>query len=398
MYRMTLIVDDDPFFGRLLLRQLASLGCQRAQYSESAQAAVDLVARAPAAIGRVLLDLQMPGMDGIEFIRRLAQLGYQGDLILVSGEDERIRQSAERLARCHGLHVLGALFKPVSATQLRELLAATDASVPAPALAQRKAYAAGDLAEAIAQGQLLNHYQPKVAVATGAVIGVESLVRWQHPTDGLVGPDRFIPLAEESGLIGELTRSVLRRALRDAAAWMEQQVALHVAVNVSMANLRTLEFPDAVEAEAAAAGVPLASLVLEVTESQLMDDPRAALDILTRLRLKRVTLSIDDFGTGHSSLAKLRDVPFNELKIDRGFVHGASHDAPARAILASSLEIARKLGMRSVAEGVETAADWDLLREVGCDLAQGWLIARPMPAADIPGWVRERRKGRALPA
>ena len=164
---------------------------------------------------------------------------------------------------------------------------------------------------------------------------------------------------------------------------------MHVAVNVSMDNLDQLDFPDFVVATAREMDVSLSSLVLEVTESRLMKDVRALLDILARLRLKHVDLSIDDFGTGHSSLAQLRDLPFNELKIDRGFVHGACRDTQLAAICDASLDIARKLGMRSVAEGVEDVDDWNFLRTHGCDIAQGYFIARPMPMTALADWLPE---------
>lgn len=202
-------------------------------------------------------------------------------------------------------------------------------------------------------------------------------------------PDQFIAMAEEHGLIDALTGVVLTGALRQARLWQDAGLSLHVAVNVSMDNLAALEFTDFVVREVGKAGVPLTSLVLEVTESRLMKDSLGPLDILARLRLKRIGLSIDDFGTGHSSLAQLRDIPFDELKVDRSFVHGAYRDASLRAIVEASLGMARQLGMKTVAEGVEEQADWDFLRAAGCDLAQGYFIAKPMPAADLAGWIAD---------
>jgi len=190
---------------------------------------------------------------------------------------------------------------------------------------------------------------------------------------------------------------VLRDALRQAGTWLDGDLNdMHVAVNVSMENLDRLDFPDFVASCAREMGVSLSNLVLEVTESRLMKDVRGPLDILARLRLKHVDLSIDDFGTGHSSLAQLRDLPFNELKIDRSFVRGVCRDAQLAAICEASLDIARKLGMRVVAEGVEDIDDWNFLRARGCDIAQGYFIAKPMPmtglAEWLPEWERRRRE------
>jgi EAL domain-containing protein (putative c-di-GMP-specific phosphodiesterase class I) len=191
---------------------------------------------------------------------------------------------------------------------------------------------------------------------------------------------------------------VLAAALADARRWRDEGLALRMSVNVSIDNLKSLDFPDRVVRQARDAGIAPEDLVLEITESQAMRDPVALLDIAARLRLKRIGLSIDDFGTGHSSLQKLRDMPFDELKLDRGFVHGAAEDPALHAILQANLDMAQQLGLRTVAEGVEDRADWDCLRALGCDLAQGWFIARPMPANEVPNWVRDwRLRHRELP-
>ena len=331
-------------------------------------------------------DLQMPDIDGVEFVRHLARLGYRGGLVLVSGEDGRILQTVRKLAAAHGIHMLAALAKPVSPEQLRQVLAANASRRAAVPRAARPLQAPEELRRAIAGGELVNHYQPKVELATGALVGVEALVRWQHPRAGLVFPDQFIAVAEEHGLIDALTHAVLTAALHQARLWKDAGLELQVAVNISMDNLAALDFPDVVAQLASEAGVALSNVVLEVTESRLMKDLHAPLDILTRLRLKRISLSIDVFGTGHSSLAQLRDIPFDELNLDRGFVNGAAGDASLRAIVEGTLAMARHLGMKSVAEGVEERVDWDFLRTLGCDVAQGYFIARPMPGGDLPGW------------
>lgn len=225
-------------------------------------------------------------------------------------------------------------------------------------------------------------------VSTGVLCGVESLVRWLHPLDGLVLPDQFIGVAEAHGLIDEITAAVLGQALQDARRWNDAGLSLSIAVNVSVDSLADVQFPDRFARAAEDAGVPPGQLVLEITESRLAADVRGPLDVLTRLRLKRAGLSIDDFGTGHSSLAQLRDFPFGELKIDRGFVHGAGNDATLRAIFQSSMQLSRELGMKTVAEGVEDRADWDFLQAQGCDMAQGYFISKPMPGAEVVGWAR----------
>lgn len=379
------LIDDEPFALRLVSHQLRRLGFDDVQVQQHPRDALAFLEAEHGSIEMLLLDLQMPEIDGIEFVRHLARLGYAGALILISGEDERIVQTARRLAEAHRLDVRGALHKPVTPDSLKALFGAA-APTATKARTPGKRYDAERLAQAIANGELTNVYQPKVRLASGEITGVETLVRWQHPDDGLVFPDQFIELAEENGLIDALTRCVLSQALRDAHTWMREGYPMHVAVNISMQSLTSLDFPDFVAHAVAAAGVPAHLLVLEVTESRLMSDVLAALDVVTRIRLKHIGLSIDDFGTGHSSLAQLRDMPFDELKVDRRFVHGAVRDSVSRAILEASLGMARQLGMRSVAEGVEDLDDWTLLREVGCDLAQGYFVGRPMPFAAFEGW------------
>lgn len=382
-----LILDDEPLMLRLLTHQLAKLGFAEVVSRERAQDALALLEGDIAAIGLVFCDLQMPGMDGVEFVRHLARIGYAGGLVMVSGEDDRVLRTAEKLAHAHRLHVLGTLHKPVSPAQLLQVLESQAVRPVAAAPVNRTAYAPAELERAIARRELVNYYQPKVEVATGAMAGVETLVRWQHPRDGLVFPDQFIAMAEDQGLIDGLTRAVLSGALRQARAWRDRGWHWSVAVNVSMDNLVVLDFPDYIAREAQALGVALSGLVLEVTESRLMKDPLAPLDILARLRLKHIGLSIDDFGTGHSSLAQLRDLPFTELKVDRGFVHGACRDVALRTLFEASVGIARQLGIHTVAEGVEDQDDWDFLRTMGCEQAQGYFIARPMPAGELALWL-----------
>ena len=384
-----LMLDDEPFMLKLIGRLLANLGFTQVTRCDSGRAALASLDSSNKPPDLILLDLNMPEMDGLEFVRHLVERLYSGSLILVSGEDERMLQAAVKLVQAHKISVLGHLRKPVKPEALSALLEKWTPSSPARPGAAKKVYGADELRAAIDNGELVNYYQPKVAVATGEVVGVETLVRWRHPQDGMVFPDQFIGVAEAHGLIDDLTRAVLTGALAQAKVWQDAGWVLRVAVNVSMVNLASLDFPDFVAGLAAQAGVPPQGLVLELTESRLMRDLRAPLEILTRLRLKRFRLSIDDFGTGHSSLAQLRDIPFDELKIDQSFVHRAWTDETLRAIYDASLGLARQLGIQVVAEGVEDWADWNLLRRTGCDLAQGYFIARPMLAADFPGWMED---------
>ena len=385
-----LAVDDEPFMLKLHMRMLANLGYTSVTTCEGAVRALETMDVADQPPHLILLDLNMPDMDGVEFVRHLVERGYPGSLILVSGEDERMLQAAEKLVQAHQITALGYLRKPVKPEMLAALLEKWKPVSHRNASAAKKTYSEEEVRAAIANGELVNYYQPTVSLLTGHVVGAETLVRWRHPVDGLVFPDQFIGVAEAHGLICGLTRTVIAGALTDAKIWRQETgTALQVAVNVSMDDLGSLDFADYIAGQASAAGVPSKDVTLEVTESRLMQDLRVPLEVLTRLRLKRFRISIDDFGTGHSSLAQLRDMPFDELKIDRGFVHRAWADETVRAIFDTSVMLAKQLGMQIVTEGVEDRADWDFVRRSGCDVAQGYFIARPMPAEDLCDWIED---------
>ncbi len=248
----------------------------------------------------------------------------------------------------------------------------------------------GALRRAIADDELTLHYQPKVDCRTGAVAGVEALVRWQHPQQGLIQPDRFIPLAEQTGLIRPLTRWVLSTAVRQTRAWHDEGLMLSVAVNLSAHDLQDPDLPRWVGEVLQRAGLDAEWLKLELTESALMSDPAQALQVLTELCELGARIAIDDFGTGYSSLGYLKRLPAHEIKIDRSFVADMAAEERDHAIVRSTIDLGHNLGLAAVAEGVEDRRTLELLGGLGCDLAQGFYLSRPLPAASVATWCRTR--------
>lgn len=397
---MRLILANNDTQGlRRLTSQVRSLGCSDIHAYPTGSQAVRAIARAPDSFDLVLLDLQLPDMS--EVLTHLASIEFRGRIALLRPDDDERWESALAVLTTHPLNVVAVLHRPLNVAMLAGVLGGAAWFVahgdrrgravdePAPR-ASGSGRSVDELRVAILRGQLVNVYQPKVDLRTGRVSCVEALVRWRHPTDGLVLPDEFIATAEEHGLIGLLTRVVLDNAFAEARRWRNEGLDLDLAVNVSMENLSDPTFPDMVEDEARAHGLPLASLILDVTEGRSKPGHHTPLQGLTRLKLKRVALSLDDFDMCLPALAKLAAVPFDELKIDRCFIHGASADPALRAVAGASCEVARQLRMNVVAEGVEDQTDLDFARKIGCDFAQGNFIAPPMRAEAVAGWIASR--------
>ncbi len=237
------------------------------------------------------------------------------------------------------------------------------------------------------------HYQPQSEVATGAVTGVEALVRWQHPQRGLLLPDQFLPLVQHAGLMPQLTRHVLDLACRQCAQWRLDGMPLTVSVNLWVGDLLDEQLPTYVLATLGGHRLPPSALVLEVTEETLMADPEQAVRTMSALHAVGIGLSIDDYGTGYSSLAYLRDLPVDELKLDRSFLRDLTPGSRAAAIVRSTTDLAHALGLRLVAEGVCDATALQLLYDNACDLAQGNYLTPPLPADQVTTWLRSHRQG-----
>jgi len=382
-----LIVDDEAFVLETTAFILRKLGFKEVYTALSAKLAIDLIASNETPISLVLCDLNMPDVDGVELLRIFAEQNFEGDIVLFSGEDSRTLNMAESLAKARNLSVLGAVSKPLNVAELSQLLVRRGKVLLQKDRAATQLVSKEQLIRGIEEEELEPWFQPKVEIASKRVVGVEALVRWPNGEKGMIFPDAFIPVAEEHGLIDELTFLVLKKSAAMQSEWQKHGLDLKIAVNVSMDSLYDLTFPERVESYLSEHNVDPSTFQLEVTESRLMEDVVRPLDNLLRLRLKKISLSIDDFGTGHSNLTQLRDLPFDELKLDRSFVQGAANNERTESLLESSVDIARKLDMEIVVEGVETLDEWRRVEALGCDVVQGYFVSRPLPGEDIPGWL-----------
>ncbi|GAA5173647.1 EAL domain-containing protein [Niveibacterium umoris] len=386
-----LVVDDSAVQRQHAVTLAKGLGIELVYEAGNGVEALELLALLTVPPALLVIDLEMPGMDGVELIQQLRERDIQIPIMVASSRDLTLIDSVEAMTAALGLEIVAALQKPLAAEQLADALKRIGRGGKAVAEGSAAIFVPlgeSELAEAIRGGQIVPYFQPKVDVRTAMIKGVEALARWRHPERGMIAPDTFIPLAEKSGLIRELTMKMTERALAQAAQWNARELRLTMAINLSPLSLDTPGFPQEVWALQEASGVPADQIVWEITESSVVANLGAALGTLARLRLKGFGLSIDDYGTGFSSMQQLARIPFTELKIDRSFVHGASRKPHLKVILQSALDMSNRLGLVSVAEGVETMEDWRLLQESGCSVAQGFLIAKPMPGDELAGWLK----------
>lgn len=332
----------------------------------------------------------MSVMDGIELLRHLTERAFDGNLILMSGASPDVLATAADLARLHGLRLLAALRKPVSLADLTGALTTTERPLAA---SDRTApdgvftiLSPDQVRAGMASGCVDIYVQPKVTVADRRIVGVEALLRWREPSGTILPPAAVLPGAEAGGLLNQLTMSVFALAVDWLALWRRQHHDIRISVNLSNANLTTLALPDAMSAVAHGAGVDASHITLEITQDGLLEDLSAGMEVVGRLRLKGFGIAIDDYGMGYSSLAQLKNLPVTELKVDRSFVEGANADDALTEILGSSAMLGRSLGLAVVAQGVETTEVLELLTALGCDEAQGYLVARPMPPGEFLAW------------
>jgi EAL domain-containing protein (putative c-di-GMP-specific phosphodiesterase class I)/FixJ family two-component response regulator len=386
-----LVAEDHDFQRLTLVRVLEGMGTGAVHAAADGRAALYILKDPVRPVDVVISDLEMPGMDGMEFVRRIGETGLRVSIILVSALEPKLLASIATMAEAYGINLLGVVEKPLTAAKLMPLI---ELHQPAQATPDRPAGPSFTLEEIVAgleNDEFEPFFQPKIDLVTGQVKGAEALARWHHPRHGIVAPHGFIKPLEDNGLIDDLTWVMLRKAAAFCGIWRTTGLDATVSVNLSVMSLGDINIAERVTQTVRGQNLEPRHMVLEVTESAAATQVGKALENLARLRMKGFGLSIDDYGTGYSSMQQLTRIAFSELKIDRWFIMHALKQESARVILESSLEMARKLNIGSVAEGVETQADLDLLRQLRCDMAQGHFFAKPMSYAAYLGWVREWR-------
>jgi EAL domain-containing protein (putative c-di-GMP-specific phosphodiesterase class I)/FixJ family two-component response regulator len=391
MSRFTaLLVDDEPSIlaalGRLL--RTGDIGVLSA---EGAELGLAILETSSQSIDVVICDHDMPGMDGAEFLHQAKQRWPSIPRILLTG-------TADLPSIARGVNdgeIARLIFKPWNPALLCGEIAQVVETVPrqVSVTATAEQTLENELRAGIANDELRLFFQPQVDFATGQVVAVEALVRWQHPHQGLLMPDQFIPIAERSGTIQPLSRWVLESAMQHTVAWRRGGIDLPVWVNLSTWDLEDENLPRIVGDLLARTGAAPSSVRVELTEGALALEPERVISVLGELRRLGLQIAIDDFGTGYSSLARLANLPVDLLKLDKMFIHDLTTSPSGATLVQSMIGLGHGLGLHIVAEGVEDTATWQRLQAMGCDLAQGYLVARPMPAPQLLAWLANWHPG-----
>lgn len=388
-----LVADGDPIGRRALASTLRQLGAARITEMPDGHTALramqDSFSRP---VDLALIDLDLHGMDGLELIRTLAGQDIQVRLIVMGDLAADLMLSIETMAQAYGIELLGTLARPVNGARLSALLGHYTPFKAAPAPAPARSFSFEEIGAGVEAGQFVPYYQPKIELASGKVQGLETFARWRHPEHGVLGPSAFKAALAAQHRLDYLDWEMIEQAVRDSRQFQDQGLPAAISINLAPTTLAHPCFLQQISACVERHRVLPGYLSFELPESAVLSTDPAFLERLVRLRMLGYGLAIDDYGTGRSNLQLLARVPFTELKIDRSFVDGASKRLALSTVLSSCLGLARSLDRKSVAVGVETRQDWDLLQGLGCTYAQGYHIARPMEADRFAGWLADWRQ------
>ncbi len=385
-----LVIEDHAFQRGVLVRLLKSLGVSRVLEAEDGGSALALVRANRDSLALIISDVDMPEMDGLEFLRRLAKEAPLTPVALHSALDRALLKSIEAMSAEYGLELVGTLEKPATEEALLDLLHTV---VQRNSMIERVEPPANEseVAFALSRHEFEPWFQPKIDLRTGRACGAEVLVRWCRLHAQPLPPDRFLSVIVASGLMRKMTLGLATQSAQYLRELGPSGASFTLSLNVCPTLLDDPDFADALVRSLLDAGAKPDEVVLEITETAASRNQGAALENLARLRMRGFDLSVDDFGTGFSSLAQLVRAPFSELKIDRSFVSRIASDSAARTLVESVIAMARRLGLRTVAEGIETEQQHEILLALDCDMGQGYLFAKPMPVNDWLTWMQRAR-------
>jgi EAL domain-containing protein (putative c-di-GMP-specific phosphodiesterase class I) len=380
MTNRLLIVDDEVDICELIADVAQTRGFEVKTISDPTAVEQALIDFKPHSI---MLDLMMPGTDGVELLRTLGDHIRGCAIVLMSGHDVRVLNSAKRLGAAHGINVIGVLEKPIEISTLRDAL-----DTLANAEKQTVNKQADVSKSKFIVDQIAVYYQPIVDIVTGRVRGAEALVRWNHPEHGILAPDTFLEKMDTVEM-DELADKVMMVAVADLAVLHAKGFNVAISINMTASNLIDLAVPDRLDDACKQKNIPNEKITIEVTEGEAMRDVRRIMDVLTRLRLRGFGVAIDDFGTGYSSLRELQRMPFSSMKMDKSFVMDMAENRDSQVIVNTIVDLGHNLNLKVVAEGVETVAVWNMLKDRGCDLGQGYLISKPVSFDKFLSWITE---------
>ncbi|EMJ89059.1 EAL domain-containing protein [Leptospira meyeri] len=381
-----LVIEDDDFQREVIVDILNSLGAMHVSQARTGSEALKILNEInPTPIDIILCDLNMPEMDGMEFIRHIGTSHSSIATIIMSALEGALIESVQKMASAYGANILGAIEKPITPVHLETLLSLYNArdSKQGKTLNQGSRFTLGEILEGLTNGNFEPYFQPKILLATGKLIGAEALARWIHPLHGVIAPYAFIDLLEKTGNIDILTFVMLEKSAKACQILHSQGFNISISINLSLSSLTDTKLADKITRIILDSGIDPKYIILEITETAAMTEMAPALENLARLRMKGFGLSIDDYGTGYSSMQQIARIAFTELKIDQSFVREMATSNVSKVLINSSIDMATKLQMKSTAEGIETKKDWEQLQSMNCDLGQGYYIAKPMNFDDF---------------
>jgi EAL domain-containing protein (putative c-di-GMP-specific phosphodiesterase class I)/FixJ family two-component response regulator len=385
-----LVAEDDDFQRRWLVAMLNALGAKQVTEVSDGISALQVLLDTTQQIDISFIDLKMPGIDGMALIRHLANENHQTSLILASALDGSLLSSVKTMSEAYGIDMLGAIQKPATPESILELIELYQPpSMRNVASTVIPDFTFDEIMRGLQNREFEPLFQPKVVFDSRQVAGAEAFARWCHPHYGLLSPSAFIPVLEEKRQMDRLDWIMIEKSAEACRSWQAGGFPVSVSINLSLSSLAKPEFAEKVIEYIAQQGLKTERFIFEISESSATTNDPHFFENMTRLRMKGFGVSVDDYGTGKSSMRQLLRIPFSELKIDRSFVVGASQDPSLELVLNSSFELCQKLKRESVAVGVETQQDWDLLQKMGCTYAQGHYIAKPMEAAVLTVWMQE---------